>query len=154
MITIQPNWPAIIGLGATVVLGLGVKRLVQQVGKSIGPLPSPNVKTTVQWAKLSGQQTGGGLIGHIERPIFFAALWMPGAWPLLSSWLVFKLAFYWQGANFTQFPVSAPSEEEADYLVAKRQRGTHYVATALVGTGANILAALVGVAVGKWVKFQ
>jgi len=154
VITIQPNWYALIGLGITILFGFGVKCLVRHVGDSIGPLPPPSTDTTTQWAKLSGQQTGGALIGHIERPIFFAALWMPGAWPLLSSWLVFKLAFYWQGANFTKFPDSSPTEKDANYLVAKRQLGTHYVATALVGTGANILVALIGIAVGKWVKFQ
>ena len=87
-----------------------------------------------------------------ERPIFFAAFWIAGAWPLISTWLVFKLAFYWQSANFTAFPQSAPDPKEAEYLVAKRQLGTHHVATSLVGTAANIVLALVGVAVGKWVR--
>jgi len=154
VISIQPNWNALIGLSVTVLLGFGVGWLVRRVGDSIGPLPPPSAETTSQWAKLSGQQTGGAFIGHIERLIFFAALWMSGAWPILSSWLVFKLAFYWQGANFTAFPASSPDEKEADYLVAKRTLGTHYVATALVGTGASILAALIGVTVGKWIKLQ
>ena len=154
MISIQPNWYALIGLGVTVLLGLGVGCLVRRVGDSIGPLPAPSPETTAQWERLTAQKTGGAWIGHVERPIFFAALWIAGAWPILSSWLVFKLAFYWQGANFTAFPTSSPDPREAEYLVAKRQLGTHHVATALVGTGANIVVALIGVAVGKWIKFQ
>jgi hypothetical protein len=154
MISIQPNWHVLIGLAVTVILGFGVGCLVRHVGVSIGPLPAPSSETTPQWTKLTSQKTGGSWIGHIERPIFFAALWIPGAWPILSSWLVFKLAFYWQGANFTAFPKLSPNEREADYLVAKRQLGAHHVATALVGTGANIVLALIGVAVGKWITLQ
>jgi hypothetical protein len=64
---------------------------------------------------------------------------------------VFKLAFYWQGANFTKFPETSPGKEDLEWMVAKRQLGTHHVATALVGTGANIVVALIGTAVGKWI---
>ena len=152
MISVQPDWSAVIGLSVTIVLGFGVGWLVRRVGSSIGPLPPPSAEIATQWAKLSGQQTGGAVIGQVERPIFFAALWIAGAWPIMTSWLVFKLAFYWQGANFTAFPSSSPDAKEADYLVAKRTLGTHYVATALVGTGASILCALIGVAVGKCIQ--
>jgi hypothetical protein len=96
-------------------------------------------------------QTGGGLIGHIERLLFFAALWISNnGWPILTSWLVFKLAYYWQGANFTAFPMEPPkSDEEASWLVARRQLGANHVATQLVGTGANILIALAAVATAR-----
>jgi hypothetical protein len=154
VITIQPDWSAVIGLIVTIVLGFGVGPLVRRVGASIGPLPPPSPETAAQWKKLSGQQTGGAWIGRIERVIFFASLWITGAWPVLSSWLVFKLAFYWQSANLTAFPDSCPNQREADYLVAKRTLGTHYIATALVGTGASIVAALAGVVIGKWITFR
>jgi hypothetical protein len=154
VIAIQPNWQALIGLGVTIALGFGVSCLVRRVGDSIGPLPPPSTETATQWATLVAQKTGGSWIGHVERPIFFASLWIPGAWPILSSWLVFKLGFYWQSANFTKFPDTSPDAREAEYLAAKRQLGTHHVATALVGTGANIVVALVGVAVGTWVTLQ
>ena len=153
MIGIQPNWHAIIGLVVTVVLGFGVGCLVRRVGDSIGSLPPPSEETANQWATLVAQNTGGFWIGHIERLIFFASLWIQ-TWPILSSWLIFKLGFYWQSANFTKFPDSSPDKKEADYLIAKRQLGNHHVATVLVGTGANIVAALIGVTVGKWITFQ
>lgn len=148
----QPDYRVIVGVIATTLLGFGVGYLVRHVGASIGPLPPPSAELTPQWTKLTGQSTGGFWIGFVERLIFFAALWIPSGWPLLSSWLVFKLAFYWQGSNFASFPVSPLSEKEADYLIARRQLGTHHVATALVGTGANIAVALIGVAVGRWLK--
>lgn len=151
--TFQPDWHAIIGLTITVLLGFGVGRFVRHVGDSI-PIPPPSGELSVHWEKLKNQSTGGRWIGLVERPIFFAALWISGAWPLLASWLVLKLGFYWQSANFAAFPQSSPDSKEADYLVAKRQLGTHNVATALVGTGANIVLALVGVAVGRWIKLQ
>lgn len=154
MITIHPDWRIIIGLAVTLVLGLGVGCLVRRVGNSLGPLQSPSPEASAQWERLTSLGTGGSWIGHVERPIFFAALWITGAWPILSSWLVFKLAFYWQSANFTAFPTSSPTASEAEYLVSKRQLGAHHVATALVGTGANIVFALIGVGVGKWIRLQ
>jgi hypothetical protein len=154
MITFQPNWPALVGLAVTVLLGFGVGCLVRRVGDSIGEFPPPSPEVSTQWNQLTNQNTGGKWIGHVERPIFFAALWIAGAWPILTSWLVFKLAFYWQSANFAAFPVSSPNERETSYLVAKRHWGNHQVTTALVGTGANIILALIGVAIGKWIKLQ
>ena len=155
MISIQPDWHVIIGLTITILLGFGVGCLVRHVGNSLGPLQAPRAELTPQWEKLKSLETGGSWIGHVERPIFFAALWISGAWLiLLTSWLVFKLAFYWQSANFTAFPDSLENEKDAEYLVSKRQLGAHYVATALVGTGANIVLALIGVAIGKWIKLQ
>ncbi len=105
--------------------------------------------------ELASQKTGGWWIGLVERPIFFAALWISGGWPILGSWLVFKLGFYWQSSNYGAFPESSPADTaQARYLVAKVQLGTQHVAKALVGTGADIVLALIGVAVGKWIKLQ
>lgn len=144
----------IIGLSVTIVLGCGVGLIVRCVGRLI-PIPPPNEKpeTVRLWTRLIEQTTGGAYIGFFERLIFFAAFWI-GASLILSSWLVFKLALYWQGANFTAFPEKAPDNEDLAWLVAKRQLGTHHVATVLVGTAANIVAGLVGVAVGQWIKLQ
>lgn len=151
MIYFQPDLHALIGLGVTMIFGgVLVKPLIKHVGKRLGPLPPPSDETCEQWNKLTTMDTGGDYIGHVERPIFFASLWIPGAWPLLSSWLIFKLAFYWQSANLSAFPEKPPGWVEAEYLFVKRKLGTHLVTTALVGTGANIVLALIGVAVGKW----
>lgn len=151
MIIFQPDWRLLIGLAVTMLVGLGVGCLVHHVGDSL-PVEPPNNELRPQWAKLTNQKTAGPWIGLLERPIFFAAFWSPNMWPIMSTWLAFKIAFYWQGVNFSQFPLTLTEEKDANYLVAKAQLGTRRVATALVGTSANILLALVGVAVAKWIK--
>ena len=85
MISIQLDWNVLIGLVVTVVLGFGVGFLVRHVGDSIGPLPPPSIETANQWAILVAQKTGGSWIGHVERPIFFASLWIPSAWTPVSA---------------------------------------------------------------------
>jgi hypothetical protein len=149
------NWHALIGLAITVALGFGVGSLVKRVGDSIPLLPpaGDDPRLLEAWTQLVGQSTGGGWIGHVERPLFFAACWLQ-AWLLITGWLVFKLAFYWQGANFTAFPRTPPDAEHLRWVATKRQLGSHHVATALAGTGANIVLALVGVACGKWINLQ
>ena len=118
------------------------------------PVEPHNSELEPFWAKLREMHTAGKWIGHLERPIFFAALWATNGWPIIASWLVFKLAYYWQGANFTAYPLEPPTKEQAAYIVAKRQIGTHHVATSLVGTAANILIALIGVTVGNSIVWK
>lgn len=141
----------LIGLLVTLLLGFAVGPLVRHISGKI-PIPPPvgaDTALVTEWQRLATQHTGGVWIGAVERPIFFAACWLQ-AWLLLSAWLVFKLALYWQGANFTAFPRSMPDAQQLAWIAAKRQLGTHHVATALVGTGANLGAAFIGVAIGKW----
>lgn len=153
MISLQlVDWYALLGLAVTMILGFGTKCLVDLAGKSL-PLDSPNAELEPFWEKLRKMKIAGSMIGYVERPILFAALWISSGW-LLTSWLAFKLAYYWQGAKFMEFPDETPDKDKAAWLVSKRQLGSHHAATALVGTGANIVVALVGVAVGKWIRFQ
>jgi len=122
------------------------------VGKLFKPLLPPSQETAEQWAEFEKLQAGGWWVGLFERPIFFAAFWIQTAWPLAAGWLVFKLAFYWQGANFMAFPETPPDKAQVAYLLAKRRLGAHYSATVLVGTAANIVLALVGVVVGRSIR--
>jgi hypothetical protein len=140
---------AIIGLVVTLLCGLGVGRLVRYVSASFTLTP-PSEPLRGQWALLTSMNTAGKAVGHIERPIFFVAAFLQ-AWVLLAAWLVMKTAIYWQSTNFAKFPDQAPTAADVDYLVAKRCLGAHHLATLLVGTGANILCALLGTAVAKWI---
>jgi hypothetical protein len=92
----------------------------------------------------------GAWVGCFERPIFFASFWMPGGWPLLTSWLVMKTAIYWQSSNFTKFPKEPP--KDPDFFVSVYKLGVYHAGFALVGTAANIVAALFGYAVGKYLE--
>ena len=96
-------------------------------------------------------KTAGTAIGLIERPIFFAAFWLALPW-LIPAWLVTKVSFYWQGANLAAFPEKL-NEETLTWQVAKRGYATRQASVALIGTGANIIVALIGVAAGKWILF-
>jgi hypothetical protein len=51
--------------------------------------------------------------------------------------------------KFFHVPRKLLNKEEANYLVAKRKLGNHQVATALIGTGTNIVLAMLGIVVGK-----
>jgi hypothetical protein len=139
----------LIGLAVTGILASGVGHLVARVANSIPVAPpSDDPEVMKAWDTLMKQTTGGSWIGRVESPIFFAACWTQG-WLLLTGWLVFKLGFYWQSTNFATFPAEMPSGVLLRWIAARRQLGTHHVATALTGTGANIVAALIGAAVGK-----
>lgn len=137
------------GLFWTMVLGLGVGPFVRMATTSVGELSPPSARVAEEWKALTERNKGGFWIGWIERPIFFAAFWMPGSWLILSSWLIFKLAVYWQSSNFAQLPNDPPEVTGVRYLTAKWKLGTHQTTTLLVGTGANIILALFGVAVGR-----
>lgn len=145
------GYALLVGLGVTVILGFGNGYLVKCVGNSI-EMKSPNDDLVPFWDQLQKMKTAGKEIGLVERLIFFAALWTADGWPVLTSWLVFKLAYYWQGANFASFPDKLPSKEQAAWIVARKQIGTRHVAKVLVGTGANIIVAFIGVAFGKWIQ--
>jgi hypothetical protein len=144
------TWLTLVGLAVTAILGCTTKYFVRRIGNSL-PMEAPSIEIELYWDKLRKMQTGGDAIGHVERLLFFAALWIPNGWPILTSWLVFKLAYYWQSANFTAFPVEPPDAKQAAWLVAKRQLGANHVATALVGTGLNLLFACVGMVIAKWI---
>lgn len=156
MIGIDPNWKVVAGLLVIGVIGECVGYFVKKAGDRVG-IPPPakpedlpvDVKP-LDWSKWYEMNTGGAWIGRMERPIFFAAFWLQ-LWALIPAWLVMKTAFYWQGANFIAFPDERPRPEQWEYMMAKRQLGSHHVATSLTGTGANIVVALLGVAIGKWI---
>src|SRR6266853_2258483 len=154
-IYVQPEWrpfiALVVGLAITVALGFGVGPLIRRVQRSLTKPEPPSSALITQWDKLMNMNTGGAWIGRLEGLIFFASLWVASWWPMMSSWLVFKLAVYWQSSDYAAFPSRTPNEKEADYIVAKRQLGSHHVATLLVGTAANIVTALIGVAVANWI---
>lgn len=148
MITFEPDARAIVGLIATVLVGFTVGYAVNRVGKSL-PIDAPNAELEPSWQRMRELRIAGYWIGHIERPIFFMALWMPGGWPIVATWLAFKLAYYWQSASYWAFPPEVPTPDQAAYIVAKRQLGANHVATALVGTGLNILIPLLAVVIAR-----
>jgi hypothetical protein len=75
---------------------------------------------------------GGDIAGYLECAIFFASFAFVGI-ILAAAWLVFKTAAIWK--TWDSMGVQSFTEVQAKYR------------TIVIGTGANIVAALVGAAV-------
>jgi hypothetical protein len=86
----------------------------------------------------------------LESLIFFSAIWS-SLWPLAASWLVYKLTVLWTSGKNTTDDLNrfAPVENYENFrarLLWLQQRAVTHIA----GTGANILAAFAGTAIGRW----
>lgn len=139
----------LVGLGVTIALGAKhVKQLVDTAAAPIELTP-PSPRVAKEWANFISRPTAGALVGSIERPIFFFALWVSGGWLVLTTWLAFKLAVYWQNSNFAALPKEPPESQDVKWIDSKWRLGSHQTAKLLVGTGAGILCAMAGVLVGK-----
>ena len=135
--------PLISGLAVTLVLGLFVGDLVNfveaDVRKKFKGERQPPPLTPADW-----------LFGILERLIFFGSFVM--AEPVVvAAWLVFKTAAKWK----TWKSADKIHAEEAETMWTKKfdvpEMTMRYKAF-LVGTAANIVAALAGVAVVHIVK--
>jgi hypothetical protein len=81
-------------------------------------------------------------LGVFERLLFFGALWVD-AGVVVTGWLALKVASKWQSW------VAADAAEERD--VDRRVLLTEVVYLRfLIGTGMNLIFALIGLGVGRW----
>jgi len=78
---------------------------------------------------------GGDVLGYLECALFFGSLIWAGGVALIAAWLIFKTAAKWKAWEL--------SAKLTLTEVLARYRGF------LVGTAANIVAALAGVAVAQ-----
>jgi hypothetical protein len=138
----------LLGLFATLVLGFGVKPLIDCAKKSM-VLPAPNATLEREWAALMKGNEGGRVLGYLERFFFFGAFWgeANGA---AAAWLAFKVASKWNAwSNVISVPKEIEGLDPIQFLIARRCWGSHLLTTFLIGTLANILAGGLGVFVGK-----
>ena len=132
-------------------LGFLAEPLVKRVrNKTSLLLPSSfNEKQRAQWTELTEGNEGGKFIGWIERFMFFVAL-LSSAEQLLIAWLAFKVASKWNAwTNVIAVPKEVGELNDLDFLIARRRWASNVLATFLVGTGFNILVAILGVAVTR-----
>lgn len=153
----------VIGLIATVVVGLGGGRFVGQVKDWVlsrtpdGQVPMyPGVPEGV-WKQILSPQPGEGKdltgvwTGCLERLVFYAAF-IADSWTFGAAWLVFKTAAKWnQWTQLRDFPLK--DDGNAEYKV-QRLQAVHFLVAVdhgrfILGTGYNIVAALIGVAASK-----
>lgn len=86
--------------------------------------------------KVGQRLVGGDFLGYLECALYFGALlWTTGGIALIAAWLVFKTAAKWKTMD------SAKEHGVSMTEVQMRYRGF------VIGTAANLVAALAGVAV-------
>ena len=111
-------------------------------------VPTPRGVTKKAWLELvsSPGQPGASWLGRIERILFFAALLL-SAPELVVGWLVFKVGSKWQvWQHVIRVPDRLGRSTTEDYFVSRNAWGALVFQRFLFGTGANIVAALLGVA--------
>jgi hypothetical protein len=126
-------------------------RLLDSVSRE--ELAAPNASVEARWSAITKEDDRGRAIGMLERLIFFIAIWMR-ADTLVVAWLAFKVASKWDvWKNIVDVPASLEGsttlEAKLDALKARRQWGGRRYVRFMVGTSANLLFALIGVAVGR-----
>lgn len=91
----------------------------------------------------------GFILGFLERILFFIALWSY-SWQVIGGWLAFKLASKWETyKSIMFFPPKLEGNNDLDYLLARRLLGSQRLMTYLIGTIANVLFAISGVAIDR-----
>ena len=141
--------PGIFGFAVTFLIGLGVPHFHRCVSYSL-PLELPNPLLADKWKRVTNGNEGGKVIGHLERVLFFAALWNDAVL-IVGAWLALKVASKWEAwSNVVSVPKEIKYLGDLEYLTARRQWGSHLYATFLVGTLANILAGYFGVIAGRY----
>ena len=117
--------------------------------KAAAPAPPPNNTLTYKWVSLTADDANGRILGHLERLLFFIAIWQQ-AHVVVGAWLAFKVASKWNvWSNLIALPKELPTVDQIDYLIARRKWGAQTLMRFLIGTLYNIVAALVAVSVGK-----
>jgi len=92
---------------------------------------------------------GGRWIGHFERLLFFVAL-TAGEVSLILAWAAFKVASKWDAwKNVYLVPDHLPRVDDAEWFLARTRWGSKTYQRVLIGTAANITAALLGLALFK-----
>jgi len=148
--TLRPIDGILVGLLITVFLGHAVRPIRERIGAEYGPLTAPDKRLEKVWKEVSESRPGGKWIGAFERLMFFGSIWL-NLWPIVVGWLAFKVAAYWSGAGkINALPQWLVDHPEWPYFSARLAWATRVVIFLLVGTGANIAIALLGVGVGKW----
>lgn len=139
-----------VGLVLALLLGLCVGPLIGKVEQLV-EIPEPQASEEV-WKFVMSRSGTGVVLGAVEQGIFFVALWTDG-WPLLASWLAFKVASKWQSwTHVAQLPAPPPPENVTaanQYAILRHKWVARRYITFIVGTGANILLAAFGVAIGR-----
>jgi hypothetical protein len=150
---VKQGIPFVAGMLVTGVLGRMVERMLRATRELFWTddfLPSPAKEAWEKMFKMSPDtHTPVRWLGWMERFGFFLAFWS-GEAVLVGGWLAFKVASKWAAwQNIVKVPESNENFSGEQLASARFRLGTHLLQRFLLGTLGNVLAALVGVAVGK-----
>ena len=111
-----------------------------------GEPPAPAGITAEIWKRnFIDPQPGGEALGYLERLIFFAAFWVSGGWALAAAWLAFKVAAKWHLWNQASKLVDPSRVDDRAALLGRAAIDYRFF---VLGTAANLIAGLAGLAVG------
>ena len=132
-------------LSVTLALGWPVGLILRAIERSI-VVPKPARISDDQWNLLTTipGRVGGSWIGHIERFLFFVSI--TAALPELAvGWLAFKVASKWEAwGNVYKIPPKLARSTEFEWFLARTRWGSRTFQRSLIGTGANLAAAIIG----------
>jgi hypothetical protein len=141
----------VFGFLLTIGLGIPIYFLMTWTSSEI-KIPRPRRIAEEDWkdiTKIPGRW-GGTLIGMFERVLFFGALLSPSGGFVVGGWLAFKVASKWEvWTNTYKIPDKFPGATITESLVARTRWGSRTYQRFLLGTGANLISALLGVGTYK-----
>jgi len=164
--TILETVPMLTGLAFTLVVGqMTFPWLILRVEKLRGaPPPPPGFDADTWNTRVIAQRGGTVWIGRCDQIIFFVAFWLPNAWLLAGAWLTFKVVSKWESWRYfgeltkwwreVVLQPGSPSlgKDLSDGTVSWLWLVGSSHATFVIGTGANVVLALLGVGVGRLVQ--
>lgn len=151
----QQLWGTIVGLMVTVFLGFFVNPFRKWATEKLLSHPAPTGIGDEEWMKTIKPDSAraSSSLGLLERILFFSSLAL-AIHEGIAMWLVFKVAAKWESwNNIIKVPNDfGQSSQPVDGLRARNAWGTYVLSSFLIGTIANILAALGGFVVLKIVS--
>lgn len=138
-----------IGLGATAVLGLGVGRVLLGGRLSPATFSATLAKLDEEWTRAAVllSPPRSSVFGLLEQGLFFVAFWSKAP-ELAAGWLIFKVGSKWEiWTNIIKMPES-PDGVHGFHL--RNMFGSWLLQRWLLGTLGNLIAAIVGVGLARW----
>lgn len=164
--TLMETVPAFTGLLFSLACGwMLFPELISYVERKRGtPPPPPGFEPDLWLNKVLAQRGGTQWLGRLDQIIFFAAFWAKDAGLLAGAWLTFKVVSKWESWKYfgemSKWWKESVLQASSPTLHSDLSNGTvswlwligtsH--ATFVIGTGANIALALLGVFAGRLVQ--
>ena len=136
---------------ATIICEPLVRFSIRQVRIDASSITEPESPFTRMHAPFVGDR-GARWVGGLERVLFFVGFLQESP-ELVAGWLLFKVASKWESwQNIIRVPESLDGVDSFEFLRYRHAWGVKVMQRFLIGTLSNILAAIAGVAVTRWIQ--